>query len=125
MYFCDTHTHSRLSPDSDAPLEAMAQQAAALGLQVLYVTDHCDLVNGRGHPVDRFDWPAALAQLRRARAQVPERELFFRQPIHQTPLYSIALQRNSSILSKGITSILSYRSVWTASGMIISSLLSL
>ena len=75
MYFCDTHTHSRLSPDSDAPLEAMAQQAAALGLQVLYVTDHCDLVNGRGHPVDRFDWPAALAQLRRARAQVPELEL--------------------------------------------------
>lgn len=70
MYFCDSHTHSQLSPDSDAPLESMARQAVSLGLSALYVTDHCDLVDGTGRRVTQFDWPAAQTQLGRARKEV-------------------------------------------------------
>lgn len=77
MYFCDTHTHSLISPDSTAPLEEMAGQAVCLGLDELCITDHCDLVDGFGHPVDCFDWPAAKAQYHRVRAQV-EGELTLR-----------------------------------------------
>lgn len=40
--------------------------------------------------------------------QVAEQELFFRQSVYRKPpFYSIALRKNSSILSNGITSILS------------------
>ena len=73
MYFCDTHTHSLISPDSDAPLADMARRAAGLGLQELCVTDHCDLIDGSGRPVDAFDWPAAKEQLRRVRSQLGDR----------------------------------------------------
>ena len=69
MYFCDIHTHSLLSPDSNAPLADMAQRAVALGLDELCVTDHCDLVDGSGRPVNSFDWPAAKEQFRRVQAQ--------------------------------------------------------
>lgn len=62
MYFCDSHTHTLISPDSHAPLADMAQRALALGLDELCVTDHCDLLNFRGQPVSSFDWPAAKAQ---------------------------------------------------------------
>ena len=70
LYFCDIHTHSLLSPDSNAPLADMAQRAVALGLDELCVTDHCDLVDGSGRPVNSFDWPAAKEQFRRVQAQV-------------------------------------------------------
>lgn len=73
MYFCDTHTHSHLSPDSNTPLEVMARQAVALGLDELCVTDHCDLVDGEGRPVTRFDWPRAWEQVRRVRDLVGNR----------------------------------------------------
>ena len=70
MYLCDSHTHSQISPDSDTPLEEMARQAMALGLTELCVTDHCDLVDDQGQPVDRFDWPGAKDQYRQVRALV-------------------------------------------------------
>lgn len=70
MFFCDNHTHSLISPDSNAPLADMARQAVSLGLDELCVTDHCDLVDGSGRPVDVFDWPAAKEQVRRVQAQV-------------------------------------------------------
>lgn len=62
MYLTDYHTHTRLSPDSQAPLSDMAEAAAAAGLDELCVTDHCDLLGLYGEPEDRYDWPSALEQ---------------------------------------------------------------
>lgn len=39
----DCHTHTEVSPDSEAALSAMVQSAGAQGLQVLAVTDHIEL----------------------------------------------------------------------------------
>lgn len=69
MYCSDYHTHSKLSPDSDAPLEQMAQAAVEAGLDELCVTDHCDLLSLQGEPVEGYDWPSAIAQHRAAAAQ--------------------------------------------------------
>ncbi len=62
MYFCDVHTHTLISPDSQAPLADMARKALDLGLDELCVTDHCDLLNAGGEPVTDFDWAAAREQ---------------------------------------------------------------
>lgn len=62
MYLCDTHTHSRISPDCTAALEETAAAAVRFGLSDFYVTDHCDLLDGNGQPNTSFDWPAAKAQ---------------------------------------------------------------
>lgn len=64
MYCSDYHTHSRLSPDSDTPLEQMAQAAVDAGLDELCITDHCDLLDVHGTPVHHYDWPPAVAQYR-------------------------------------------------------------
>ncbi len=48
MYLADMHTHTQISPDSGARLADMARAAAAAGLDELYVTDHCDLLDGEG-----------------------------------------------------------------------------
>lgn len=73
MYLADVHTHSLVSPDSDAPLADMAAAAAAAGVEELCVTDHCDLLDGYGGRCDHFDWPAALEQYRTVRAAVGDR----------------------------------------------------
>ena len=63
MYYTDYHTHTQLSPDSSAPLSAMAEAAAAAGLSELCVTDHYDLVDIHGAPNgEPLDWAAALEQ---------------------------------------------------------------
>ena len=64
MYCSDYHTHSKLSPDSDTPLEQQAQAAVEAGLDELCITDHCDLLSLQGEPVDSYDWPPAVAQYR-------------------------------------------------------------
>ncbi|MBM6723154.1 histidinol-phosphatase HisJ family protein [Pseudoflavonifractor phocaeensis] len=69
MYCSDYHTHSQLSPDSSAPLEQIAQAAVEAGLDELCVTDHCDLLTLQGEPVERYDWPPAVAQYQAAAAQ--------------------------------------------------------
>ena len=68
MYLCDIHTHSLISPDSEAPLTAMAEAAASAGLRELCVTDHCDLLHWEGRPGGAFDWAAAKEQYRAAKA---------------------------------------------------------
>lgn len=73
MYLCDSHSHTLVSPDSDAPLLAMAEAAIAAGLRELHVTDHCDLLDYDGHPVASFNWPAAKAQYRAVKAQTEGR----------------------------------------------------
>ena len=67
MYLADVHTHTQLSPDSGAPLPAMARAAMAAGLDELCVTDHCDLLDGEGRSTPGFDWPASLAQMAETR----------------------------------------------------------
>lgn len=73
MYLCDVHTHSRISPDSEAPLLDMARAAVAGGVDELCVTDHCDLLDMDGNPVTAFDWPAALEQYHAVREAVGDR----------------------------------------------------
>lgn len=62
MFFCDMHTHSRISFDCDAPLRDMAEAAISAEAAALYVTDHCDLLDPSGRPNTHFDWAAAKAQ---------------------------------------------------------------
>lgn len=69
MYLIDYHTHSRLSPDSDAPLEEMAAAAVKAGLAELCVTDHYDLLQGDGGTMAPYDWAPAVAQYERVKAQ--------------------------------------------------------
>ena len=73
MYLADMHTHTQISPDSGARLADMARAAAAAGLDELYVTDHCDLLDGEGAFAPDFDWPAALAQMAQAREGLTDR----------------------------------------------------
>ncbi len=43
MILTDCHTHTEISPDSDAALFSMCQKAQELGLQAYAVTDHIEL----------------------------------------------------------------------------------
>lgn len=62
MYLIDYHTHSQLSPDSQAPLELMAQAAVGAGLRELCVTDHYDLLDENGRRTAPYDWAPAIRQ---------------------------------------------------------------
>lgn len=74
MYYIDYHTHSSLSPDSDAPLQSMAEAAVRAGLSELCITDHYDLVDGQGAPErNPQDWPRAVAQWEEVRRQYQDR----------------------------------------------------
>ena len=73
MYLCDTHSHTKISPDSKAELLDTAKAAIDAGLREFCVTDHCDLLNGWGAPVTDFDWPAAKEQYRAVRETVGDR----------------------------------------------------
>lgn len=64
MRYPDYHTHTKLSPDSSAPLASMAAAAVAAGVGELCVTDHCDLLDENGGPFRGWDWAPALAQFR-------------------------------------------------------------
>ena len=73
MYLCDTHTHTKISPDSQAELSDMAEAAVRAGLRELCVTDHFDLLGLDGKPRTAFDWPAAWEQYRAVKARVGDR----------------------------------------------------
>ena len=65
MYYIDYHTHTKLSPDGEVPLAAMAEAAVQAGLTELCVTDHYDLVDLEGKPEPNgYDWVPALEQWR-------------------------------------------------------------
>ena len=68
MYLIDYHTHSRLSPDADYPLEEMAAAALAAGLKELCVTDHYDTLTMDGAREGPLDWGPSVEQFRRVRA---------------------------------------------------------
>ena len=73
MYLCDTHSHTKISPDSSAELVDNARVAIEAGLREFCVTDHCDLLGLEGEPVTGFDWPAARAQFRAVKAELGDR----------------------------------------------------
>ncbi len=60
--FADCHTHSRVSPDSNAPMVEMAKQALEYGLDVMCLTDHCDLLSLEGERTLEYDWKAVLRE---------------------------------------------------------------
>ena len=71
MYLPDCHNHTLCSPDSQAPLSAMAQAAAKAGLSLLCTTDHCDLLDVRGRETPDWDWTPVLEQFSAVRAECP------------------------------------------------------
>ena len=73
MYLCDVHSHTKISPDSEAELSDMARAAVSAGLREFCVTDHCDLLNGCGAPVTDFDWAAEREQYRAVRAALGDK----------------------------------------------------
>ncbi len=69
MYFCDIHSHTSISPDSQAQLPHMVRAALDAGLREFCVTDHCDLLDLDGRPTASFDWLASKRQFHDAQAQ--------------------------------------------------------
>lgn len=67
MYLCDIHSHTKISPDSEAELADMVRAALAAGVEEFCVTDHCDLLGLHGQLWGTFDWPAAKAQYHAAK----------------------------------------------------------
>ena len=66
MYLVDYHTHTRCSPDSEAPLADMVRAARDMGLRELCTTDHCDLQQEDGSPLGHWDWAPVLEQFEQA-----------------------------------------------------------
>lgn len=73
MYLCDIHTHSLISPDSEAPLADMVRAAIDAGLDELCVTDHYDLLDWDGTFIEHFNWKDAKAQYETVREQIGDR----------------------------------------------------
>ncbi len=73
MYLCDIHSHTKISPDSQAQLRDTAQAAIDAGLQEFCVTDHFDLLGLDGKPLTDFDWPAAKEQYRGVKEELGDR----------------------------------------------------
>lgn len=70
MHYTDYHMHTRLSPDSEALLQDMAEAAVKAGLSELCVTDHYDLVDESGKPAAApMNWSPAIRQIEAVRAQ--------------------------------------------------------
>ncbi|MGN1132510.1 MAG: histidinol-phosphatase HisJ family protein, partial [Ruminococcus sp.] len=44
MYICDSHTHSEFSFDGEVPVEEMVKQGIENKIDVLTITDHCDVL---------------------------------------------------------------------------------
>lgn len=62
MYLADYHTHTHLSPDSEAAAIDMAKAAQAAGLMELCFTDHVDFLDFEGHRCGFDGWGAYLKQ---------------------------------------------------------------
>ena len=62
MYLADFHTHTRLSPDSEADALEMAQAARQAGMKELCFTDHVDLLDFNGRPSGFDGWGPYLKQ---------------------------------------------------------------
>ena len=74
MYLADYHTHSAFSPDGKYTVEELAEQAVAVGLQELCITDHIDTYYWKGFsPRDNYAWNELKADFDRAAARFGDR----------------------------------------------------
>ena len=74
MILFDQHTHSRCSPDSDAPLRDMAEAARDHGMSLICFTDHFDMDDDRtGHcaPTWPERWPDVVREMEALLADPP------------------------------------------------------
>lgn len=62
MYLADCHTHTHLSPDSEAAAIDMVRAAQAAGLSELCFTDHVDFLDFDGHRQGFDGWEPYLEQ---------------------------------------------------------------
>jgi histidinol-phosphatase (PHP family) len=53
MFLCDSHIHSAFSFDGEVPVEEMVKQGIDNNIQVMTITDHCDVV-GIGEKNNEF-----------------------------------------------------------------------
>lgn len=68
MYLADYHTHSCVSPDARFSMTAMAEAAAAAGLDELCFTDHVEpIVWGSTRLRGPYDWSVLTAEFDKAR----------------------------------------------------------
>lgn len=84
MYLADYHIHSRISPDAGDSMTALAEAAAAAGMDEICFTDHVEPVMwytsqvepevwGGTAPRERYDWEALAAEFELARREMGER----------------------------------------------------
>ena len=78
MYRADYHTHSSCSPDGSCTMAELAEQAIAVGLQELCITDHVDTIlwargTVYGTPRESFCWQPAIEQFQQAQSLYGER----------------------------------------------------
>ena len=74
MLYFDQHTHCRCSPDSDAPMRAMAEAARDHGMSLVCFTDHFDMdddVTGRHAPCWPECWPSVVEEMGSLMADPP------------------------------------------------------
>lgn len=62
MFLADYHTHTRLSPDSEADPLDMAHAALRSGMREMCFTDHVDLLDFNGNPAGFGGWGPYLRQ---------------------------------------------------------------
>lgn len=108
--FADYHVHTAFSDDSTYPMERVVQDAAALGMEEICITDHVDYGvkedwdSGRpiayrdGDPLANVDYPRYLAEIERLRRVYGDRirikaGLECGVQTHTIPLYEALLDR--------------------------------
>ena len=74
MYLADYHTHSRISPDADHSMEALANAAMAAGLDEICVTDHVEpVVWVTTTPRPPYEWEPLATEFQMAKAAVGDK----------------------------------------------------
>ena len=74
MYLADYHTHSRISPDGRDSMTALAEAAAAAGLDEICFTDHVEPIVWASTDLrGPYDWGALLAEFDAAKAAMGDR----------------------------------------------------
>lgn len=75
---CDLHTHSRYSFDGSAPVDDLCRAARKRNVNILAITDHCDMLPG---PEGYLSYLAGeadrIGDIENARPQYPELELLY------------------------------------------------
>ena len=72
MFLADCHNHTRCSADCEESLLRVAEQAARVGLSMVCITDHLDLLGRSGKVLDHWDWQPCIQQLEQARVRCPK-----------------------------------------------------